>query len=258
MSKATPSIDRHNFFILHDRKLDDAFCQAMGLKSYHSKFDEPSNRFCTMICTVKGSSERDLHTLLTRYVEKTPEPRVKLFPFQSAQIFETNLRSGPPHPIFEDIMKAKYLEPELFHEWGSFDTTPETSPKKRPAAEMSGGAWPSNQQPVEPLRALARLASAVQPTPLAPACRPSAPPPAPPPLHLSSPPRRPSMSSAPMPKRPHVVCSSAPQPTLAINCYDMLRLQDDYIQALHGSLRSKDQTIAAQAKLLSFLASKGK
>ena len=196
MSKATPSIDRHNFFILHDRKLDDAFCQAMGLKSYHSKFDEPSNRFCTMICTVKGSSERDLHTLLTRYVEKTPEPRVKLFPFLSAKIFETMLRGGlqPPHPIFEEIMTAKYLHPHLYHEWGSFDTapTPEPSPKKRaavdmpepkkrPAVEMSGGAWPSNLQPAEPARTLALLSTAA------------------PVVCLDSPPETPS--AAPRPRR---------------------------------------------------------
>ena len=294
MSKATPPgrIDRHRFFILHDRKLDEPFCKAMDIKNYQSKFDETSNRFCTMIYTVRSMSERDLHTLLTRYVEKTPEPRVKLFPFLSAKIFETKLRGGlqPPHPIFEEIMTAKYLHPHLYHEWGSFDTapTPEPSPKKRaavdmpepkkrPAVEMSGGAWPSNLQPAEPARTLALLSTAAPvvcldsppetPSVAPPAAsrfpKPSVAPAAPPPLRLSSPPRRPLPSPASIPpprlvpKRPQVVCARAPQPTLAINCYDMLRLQDDYIQALQATLRSKDQTIAAQAKLLEFMASRG-
>ena len=187
-------------------------------------------------------------------------------------------------------MTAKYLHPHLYHEWGSFDTapTPEPSPKKRaavdmpepkkrPAVEMSGGAWPSNLQPAEPARTLALLSTAAPvvcldsppetPSVAPPAAsrfpKPSVAPAAPPPLRLSSPPRRPSPSPASIPpprlvpKRPQVVCARAPQPTLAINCYDMLRLQDDYIQALQATLRSKDQTIAAQAKLLEFMASRG-
>ena len=220
------NIRRNVHFIMHDRKIDNEFGKALDLKYAYSGFDVHLNRWCSMISTVQRRSDTDLRFAFLRYIDKKGEDRLKLTPFPCGRLFVQRPKNTPYSQcaLFINIVKLRHHCPRFYSEWGaaSLSNEPDCPSPKRQRVE-SAQMEPSTTRPMLP----------------------DAP-------RASAPPPRVTPKAAPVPsnpwlsRRPEVPC-----PPLALS--ETTRMKDEYIRLMENALRAKDQTIAAQAKLLEFL-----